>query len=111
MGTAANATLFLKNEFRKRRKTKPDGKLRRYSGRVEQLESSAAGLLAVADRYALDRLKRSCQERLMADLNAANAGSMYMLADVHSAEQLKASALKLMQRQQGGLAALVAAKR
>ena len=73
-----------------------------YAGQVDNLEVMAAPLLAIADKYALGHLKAICEDSLIKSLNSANVGSIYMLADVHSAENLKAEALKLMQ-QTGGL--------
>ena len=81
-----------------------------YTGRVDQLESMAAPLLALADKYALDRLKSTCEEYLIDHLNASDVGSLgslYMLADLHSADQLKGRALNLMQQQQRALTARI----
>ena len=72
-----------------------------YTGRVDNIDSMAAPLLAAADKYALKQLKSICEESLIRNMNSANVGSIYMLADVHSAEDLKKEALKIMQ-QNGG---------
>ena len=72
-----------------------------YTGRVDNIDSMAAPLLAAADKYALKQLKNICEESLIRNMNSANVGSIYMLADVHSAEDLKKEALKIMQ-QNGG---------
>lgn len=73
-----------------------------YTGRVDHLDTTAAPLLAVADKYGLKQLKSICEENLILNMNATNVGSLYMLADVHSADFLKKEALKIMQ-QNGGL--------
>lgn len=73
-----------------------------YTGRVDHIDSMAAPLLAAADKYALKQLKTICEESLVRNMSSANVGSIYMLADVHSAEFLKKEALKMMQ-QNGGL--------
>ena len=73
-----------------------------YTGRADHLDSTAAPVLAVADKYGLKQLKSMCEENLILNMNSTNVGSLYMLADIHSAEFLKKEALKIMQ-QNGGL--------
>lgn len=73
-----------------------------YTGKVDHLDNVAAQLLTVADKYTLKQLKSICEESLIRNMNSSNVGSIYMLADVHSAEYLKKEALKMMQ-QSGGL--------
>ena len=80
-----------------------------YCGNVDHLESMAAPLLAVADKFALHALKNVCEESLVQNINAENVGSLYMLADVHSADHLKSEAWKLIQ-QQGGLGSLIGSR-
>ena len=80
-----------------------------YTGQVDHLETMAAPLLAIADKYALANLKSICEQSLIHHMNSVNVGSIYMLADVHSAEHLKSEALKLIQ-QHGGLGTLIGAK-
>ncbi|XP_040563847.1 speckle-type POZ protein B [Lepeophtheirus salmonis] len=64
-----------------------------YTGRANNLENMAADLLAAADKYALDRLKVSCEEALCNSLTVENVSEILILADLHSAEQLKAQAI------------------
>ncbi|KAK1336211.1 hypothetical protein QTO34_004015 [Cnephaeus nilssonii] len=49
----------------------------------------ADGLLAAADKYALERLKVMCEEALSSHLSVENAAEMLTFADLHSADQLK----------------------
>jgi len=65
-----------------------------YTGKVEKLQNMADDLLAAADRYQLDRLKTMCEEHLSLNLNIDNAASVLMLADLHSAVQLKQLAIQ-----------------
>ena len=44
-------------------------------------------------RYALDRLKVMCEESLCSGLSVENAADVLILADLHSADQLKAQAI------------------
>lgn len=64
-----------------------------YTGCAPNLETMAADLLAAADKYALDRLKVSCEEALCKSLNVDNVSEILILADFHSADQLKAQAI------------------
>ena len=64
-----------------------------YMGRAPNLDSMAAELLAAADKYALDRLKVMCEEALCNSLTVENVSEVLILADLHSADQLKAQAI------------------
>ena len=64
-----------------------------YMGRAPNLDSMAAELLAAADKYALDRLKVICEEALCSSLTVENVSEVLILADLHSAELLKAQAI------------------
>jgi speckle-type POZ protein len=44
-------------------------------------------------RYALERLKVMCEEALCTGLSVENAAEVLILADLHSADQLKAQAI------------------
>lgn len=44
-------------------------------------------------QYDLGRLKIMCEEALCANLSIENAADILILADLHSAEQLKAQAI------------------
>jgi len=64
-----------------------------YTGKAPNLERMADDLLAAADKYALDRLKVMCEEALCSSLSIENVSDVLVLADLHSAEQLKAHAI------------------
>ncbi|XP_023336912.1 speckle-type POZ protein A [Eurytemora carolleeae] len=67
-----------------------------YTGRTTSLETMADSLLAAADKYALDRLKVMCEEALCNGLTVENVSEVLILADLHSAEQLKAQAIEFI---------------
>ncbi|XP_065219097.1 speckle-type POZ protein B isoform X4 [Planococcus citri] len=64
-----------------------------YTGKSQNLEKMADDLLAAADKYDLGRLKIMCEEALCTNLSIENAADILILADLHSAEQLKAQAI------------------
>lgn len=64
-----------------------------YTGKSNNLEKMADDLLAAADKYALERLKVMCEEALCSGLSVDNAAEVLILADLHSADQLKAQAI------------------
>jgi len=67
-----------------------------YTGRAPNLDTMAADLLAAADKYALERLKVMCEEALCNNLSVENVSEVLILADRHSAEQLKAQAIEFI---------------
>ncbi|XP_060232927.1 speckle-type POZ protein-like [Meriones unguiculatus] len=64
-----------------------------YTGKVPNLHTMAAGVLAAADKYGLEHLKVLCEDALCRDLSVENVAHALFLADLHSAEQLKMQAL------------------
>ncbi|XP_054580812.1 speckle-type POZ protein-like [Eptesicus fuscus] len=60
-----------------------------YTGKAPNLDKLADGLLAAADKYALEHLKVMCEEALSSHLSVENAAEMLTFADLHSADQLK----------------------
>ena len=64
-----------------------------YTGKAGNLERMADDLLAAADKYALERLKVMCEEALCTNLSTENSAEVLILADLHSADQLKAQAI------------------
>ncbi|CAG0892273.1 unnamed protein product [Cyprideis torosa] len=64
-----------------------------YTGKASNLEKMADDLLAAADKYALERLKVMCEESLSGSLSVENVSDILILADLHSAEQLKTQAI------------------
>uniref|UniRef100_A0A3B3TA33 Speckle type BTB/POZ protein like n=1 Tax=Paramormyrops kingsleyae TaxID=1676925 RepID=A0A3B3TA33_9TELE len=69
-----------------------------YTGKAPNLEKMADNLLAAADKYALERLKVMCEEALCSSLSVENVADILILADLHSAEQLKAQAIDFINR-------------
>ncbi|ROT64691.1 hypothetical protein C7M84_017365 [Penaeus vannamei] len=67
-----------------------------YTGKATNLEKMADDLLAAADKYALERLKVMCEEALCTNLSIENAADVLILADLHSADQLKAQAIEFI---------------
>ncbi|KAM6164717.1 speckle-type POZ protein-like [Rhynchocyon petersi] len=64
-----------------------------YTGKAPNLDNMADDLLAAADRYALERLKVMCEDALCSNLSVENAADILILADLHSAHQLKSQAV------------------
>ncbi|XP_014306452.1 LOW QUALITY PROTEIN: speckle-type POZ protein-like [Myotis lucifugus] len=64
-----------------------------YTEKAPNLDKMADGLLAAADKYALERLKVMCQEALSRHLSEEDAAEMLTLADLHRADQLKPQAV------------------
>ncbi|KAI3359584.1 hypothetical protein L3Q82_013984 [Scortum barcoo] len=64
-----------------------------YTGKAPNLDKMADDLLAAADKYALERLKVMCEDGLCTSLSVANAAEILILADLHSADQLKTQAV------------------
>ncbi|XP_036327205.1 speckle-type POZ protein isoform X2 [Rhagoletis pomonella] len=64
-----------------------------YTGKAPNLEKMADDLLAAADKYALEKLKVMCEEALCLNLSVETAAETLILADLHSADQLKAQTI------------------
>uniref|UniRef100_A0A915ARD4 Speckle-type POZ protein n=3 Tax=Ascarididae TaxID=6250 RepID=A0A915ARD4_PARUN len=64
-----------------------------YTDQAPNLDRMADTLLAAADKYQLDRLKVMCEQALCLNLTNDNACETLILADLHSAEQLKQQAI------------------
>ncbi len=60
-----------------------------YTGKIADIEKMVDLLLAAADKYALERLKALCEEELSMNLDVENVAETLVLADLHSASQLK----------------------
>ncbi|KAH9364051.1 hypothetical protein HPB48_016389 [Haemaphysalis longicornis] len=65
-----------------------------YTGRAPKLNQMADKILAAADKYDLGRLKAMCEHVLCSKLAVETAAEMLTLADIHNADQLKASAIR-----------------
>ncbi|XP_036067229.1 speckle-type POZ protein-like [Oryzias melastigma] len=64
-----------------------------YTDKAPNLDKMADDLLAAADKYALERLKVMCEDALCTSLSVENAADILILADLHSADQLKTQAV------------------
>ncbi|KAM6164716.1 LOW QUALITY PROTEIN: speckle-type POZ protein-like [Rhynchocyon petersi] len=64
-----------------------------YMGKAPNVDKMAGNLLAAAERYALERLKVMCEDALCSNLSVENAADILILADLHSAHQLKSQAV------------------
>ena len=67
-----------------------------YSGRVKDLKKMAASLLAAAEKYNLKGLKKLSEQSLCVNMNVGNVLDMMELADLHTASNLRATALKFV---------------
>jgi len=67
-----------------------------HTGKVPKIDEHAQGLLAAADRYQLEDLKRSCEENLISTLKDQNMFDILILSDVYSAARLKKKAIKFV---------------
>jgi len=61
-----------------------------YTDEVTDLDSMAIDLFSVADKYAVNRLKVMCEEALFKNICVESAADTYILASLHSSEELKA---------------------
>ena len=60
-----------------------------YTDKVEKLDDMAPQLLAAADKYMLDLLKTKCEISRARNVTFENCGELLILADLHSAKDLK----------------------
>jgi len=67
-----------------------------HTGKVPKIDENAQELLAAADRYQLEDLKRSCEENLISTLKDQNMFDILILSDVYSAARLKKKAIKFV---------------
>lgn len=56
-------------------------------------EENASLLVSTLLQYALERLKVMCEDALCTSLSVENAAEILILADLHSADQLKTQAV------------------
>ncbi|XP_017849867.2 speckle-type POZ protein-like [Drosophila busckii] len=59
-----------------------------YTGTSPNLDKYNGRLLAIADKYELSRLKYSCANSLIRNINIENAGTALALAELHSSKKL-----------------------
>lgn len=63
-----------------------------YNGRMKP-ESDVMGLVALADKYDFQDLKKRCEKSLIATVSDDNCVELLTLADLHGCSQLKQAAL------------------
>jgi speckle-type POZ protein len=64
-----------------------------YSDKVEGLAANAAGLLTLADKYNIPRLKGMCEESMCKNIEVGNAADLLVLAYLHETSNLRAIAV------------------
>lgn len=69
-----------------------------YTHRAPSLNEMALELLAVAEKYALQDLKAMCEEALIANRSVQTAVKTLVMAELHSAKQLKVQTIKFINR-------------
>ncbi|XP_065203946.1 speckle-type POZ protein B-like [Planococcus citri] len=67
-----------------------------YTGKCENLDGLAEGLLTAADKYDLRGLKIMCAKKLIRGLSVENATNVLILADMHHFENLKRHVIKFI---------------
>jgi speckle-type POZ protein len=67
-----------------------------YTDTALNIGKMSKALLAAADKYALERLKVTCEDALCFNLTTDNVSDLLILADLHSAQQLKAQCLNFI---------------
>lgn len=72
-----------------------------YKGTVDMPAGKETGLLVAADKYNLSGLKSLCETTLCSSLNINTALSLLTLADRHSANLLKKTAMKFVTENSG----------
>lgn len=60
-----------------------------YTGKVNKLEKMAPSLLSMAEKYAMDDLKITCQKALFKSLSLDNVAEIFILSDKFGATELK----------------------
>ena len=64
-----------------------------YTGKAQNMDKLADALLPAADKYCLERLKVQCEETLCSSIDRDNVADTLILADLHSAIQLRQQAI------------------
>lgn len=67
-----------------------------YAGKIENLNTRSPRLLEAADKYQLSELKEICEETLCDNLTVDSCLECLVLADLHTAEDLKQAAIKFV---------------
>lgn len=67
-----------------------------YTGKCEDLDTLAEGLLVAARKYELNGLKKICSEALAKNLDVENAAKTLILADQNEENDLKSQAIRFI---------------
>ena len=60
-----------------------------YTDSATVSTENAMELFQAADQFGVERLKRICEDKMLASINPKNAASLFLTADVHNATQLR----------------------
>jgi speckle-type POZ protein len=74
-----------------------------YTGKIQNIEKLADALLPAADKYCLERLKVQCEEALCLTIDRDNVADTLILADLHSATQLRQQAIDFINSHPQGI--------
>lgn len=74
-----------------------------YTGKAQNLDTLADALLPAADKYCLERLKVQCEEALCTSIDRENVADTLILADLHSAAQLRQQAIDFINAHPQGM--------
>ena len=74
-----------------------------YTGKTQNIEKLADALLPAADKYCLERLKVQCEETLCTTIDKDNVSDTLILADLHSATQLRQQAIDFINTHSQGM--------
>jgi len=66
-----------------------------YTGKIPNIDEIAKDLLAAANQYQIEKLKRSCEEKLCQSLESNNCLEFLILAQVYSSPFLKKCSLEM----------------
>ena len=70
-----------------------------YTGSISlSFDKYGKELLAVADKYQVDKLKRACEKELISKLDDENCSEMIVMAECNKAEKLKKAAFELFNK-------------
>merc|ERR1719391_683188 len=70
-----------------------------YTGSISlSFDKYGKELLAVADKYQVDKLKRACEKELISKLDDENCSEMIVMAESNKAEKLKKAAFELFNK-------------
>ncbi len=74
-----------------------------YTGKTQNMDKLADALLPAADKYCLERLKVQCEAMLCTTIDRDNVADTLILADLHSATQLRQQAIDFINTHPQGI--------